>query len=277
MFKEVTKYMALAAVSTGLTLASCSGDKKSAEELHMQALAAIEASDPAGALILLDSLDRTYPAEVATRRAAMPLRPKAIELQTLRALEETDSLLAQAQVSIESMKDVIKYKQGPEGLDGYYVAASMPDKVPSEAEGLYPRMTNDGAFYLISSARQGTLSTTVVVSAKERGEAATPSVPVDGERNDRTMGAELITFFPAESDTIGRFVLLNSDVPLTLTFIGERNKRNLLLNSEQAKAIAELYAASQIYSKARMLSLQKNKLEQQLMLARSQQARTSPD
>lgn len=277
MYKEVTKYLSLALLSSGMIFASCSGDKKSAEDLRLQAIAAIEASDPAGALILLDSLDHAYPAEVETRRAAMPLRPKAIELKTLRALEETDSLLAQTQVSIEGMQDIVKYKKGPEGLDGYFVAASMPDKVPSEAEGLYPRMTNEGAFYIISSAKQGTLSTAIALSAKERGEASTPNVAVDGERNDRTMGAELITFFPAESDTIGKFALLNADIPLTLTFIGERSKRSVTLSSEQAKAIAELYAASQIYTRARMLSLQKNKLEQQLMLARSQQARTTPD
>lgn len=41
--------------------------------------------------------------------------------------------------------------------------------------------------------------------------------------------------------------------------------------------MAQLYAASQVYTRARMLALRKNKLEQQLMLARSQQARTTPD
>lgn len=277
MFSEATKTILISAIAGGMILTSCSGDKNAAESLHNQAIAAIEASDPAGALLLLDSLDHTYPAEVDIRRAAMPLRPKAIELQTLRDLEETDSLLAQTQVVIESMDNLVKFKKGPEGLDGYFVAASMPDGVPSQAEGIYPRMSPEGAFYIISSARKGTLSIALEVSAPGCGSVRTPDVPNDGERNDRTLGAELITFFPAESDSIGNFAFVNSDKEITLTFVGERGKRSTKLKPEQVSAMAQLYAASQVYTRARMLALRKNKLEQQLMLARSQQARTTPD
>ncbi len=109
-----------------MILTSCSGDKKAAESLHNQAIAAIEASDPAGALLLLDSLDHTYPAEVDIRRAAMPLRPKAIELQTLRDLEETDSLLAQTQVVIESMDNLVKFKKALRALTAILLQHPCP-------------------------------------------------------------------------------------------------------------------------------------------------------
>ena len=127
-----------------MALTSCNGDKKAAEALREQAIAAIEVSDPAGALLLLDSIDHAYPAQVETRRAAMPLRPKAIELSTLRDLEVTDSMLVQAQVLMESMKDLVKLKKSADGIDGYYVAASMSDAVPSSAEWRYARMSRQG-------------------------------------------------------------------------------------------------------------------------------------
>lgn len=278
MFKEaINPIFVAAAVGAGICLSSCSGDKKAAEGLRDQAIAAIEAADPAGAILLLDSLDHAYPAEVETRRSAMHLRPKAIEIQTLRELEKTDSLLAQNQVVIESMKDLVKFKKGSDGIDGYYVAASMPDGVPSEAEGLYPRMSPDGLFYLISSAKKGSLSVGVALSVAGGGEVRTPDVLNDGERNDRTMSAELITFFPAESDSLGNFVFNNAEKEIKLTFIGERSNRSTVLSPLQAAAIAQLYAASQVYSRTRLLAIKKNKLEQQLMLARSQQARTMPE
>lgn len=277
MYNAVTK--GLMAILLSLSIAGCSGDHDAAEALRSQAIAAIEASDPAGALILLDSLDRAYPAEVKTRRAAMSLRPKAIELQTLRELEVNDSLTVQAQLVAESMKDLVTFRQGSGGVDGYYVAASAADAVPSSAEGLYPRMTPEGAFYIISSARKGTRSTAVALSATGEGEARTPAVAHDGERNDRSLSAELITFLPAESDTIGSYAFEHADAsnPLNLTFYGEGQPRTITLPPSQLRALAELYAASKVYSRLRILNIQKNKLEQQLMLSRSQQARTMED
>lgn len=277
MSSAAIKAILIPAVATCMALTSCNGDKKAAEALREQAVAAIEASDPEGALLLLDSIDHAYPAQVETRRAAMPLRPKAIEIRTLRDLEVTDSMLVQAQVLMESMKDLVKLKKGSDGIDGYYVAASMADAVPSSAEGLYARMSPQGSFYIISSARKGTLSTGVTLSAQGVGEVSTPRVACDGERNDRSMSAELITFLPAECDTIGNFAFANSDRVLTLTFNGERQNRSITLPAAQAAALAQLYAASQVYSRVSLLALRKEKLERTLMLARSQQARTMPE
>lgn len=277
MFNAANKYYSfIAAIGATLIISACSGDKKAAESLRDQAAAAIEAADPSGALILLDSLDHAYPAEIETRRSALPLRPKAIELQTINELVETDSLLAETQVMIENLQDAVKFKAGHDGVDGFYVATAMPDGVPSEAEGLYPRMSPEGSFYIISSAKKGTLSEAIKVSDGTT-DASTPRVKSDGERNDRTLAAELITFFPAESDTIGKFILSNHDKPIELTFIGERNSRSVKMKPEQVTAIAQLYGASQVFSRARLLNIRKNKLEQQLMLARSQQARITPD
>ncbi len=277
MSSAVTKLTVAGLAGIALTLVSCNGNKDAAEALREQAAAAIEASDPAGAIILLDSLDKAYPGEIATRRAAMPLRPKAIELQTLRELEINDSLTASTAVMVDQMKDNITFKQGAGGTDGYYVATAMSNAIPSEGEGIYPRMSPEGSFYIISSARKGSRSIAVAVSAPGEGEASTPSVAHDGERNDRSLPTEVITFLPAESDTIGAFVFENADKNLTLTIKGEGGNRNKALSPAETASIAQLYAASQIYRRAAYLARQKQALEQRLMLSRSQQARLMPD
>ena len=71
--------------------------------------------------------------------------------------------------------------------------------------------------------------------------------------------------------------MTNGEQDLTLTFHGEGADRSITLPRIQSVAIAQIYAASQVYSRARLLALQKSKLEQQLMLARSQQARMMPE
>jgi len=275
--KPTNVIIIIGAMAASLMATACSGDSKAAEALREQAAAAIAQNDPAGAIVLLDSLDRAYPAETDIRRSAMPLRPKAIELQTLRDLEVNDSLTAQNTIVMEQMKEYVKFRQGAGGVDGYYVASVAENLTPSAAEGLYARMSPEGAFYIISTARKGTRSTSVTVSASGCGAASTPSVSCDGERNDRSLAMETITFLPAESDTVGNFVMANGDKELTLTFHGEGADRSIALSRVQSFALAQLYAASQVYSRARLLALQKNKLEQQLMLARSQQARLMPD
>lgn len=277
MSSAVTKLTSAALLGLAVAASSCSGDKDAAEALREQASAAIEASDPAGAIILLDSLDRAYPGEIETRRAAMPLRPKAIEMQTLRELEVNDSLIAATTIMIDRLNDQITFKQGAGGTDGYYVSKVMGDAIPSQGEGLYPRMSPEGSFYIISSARQGSRSTAVAVSAAGVGEASTPAVAHDGERNDRSLSTEVITFIPAECDTIGAFVLQNGDKPLTLIIKGEKGNRSIALPSVQAAAVGQLYAASKVFTQASRLALKKQALEQRLMLSRSQQARLMPD
>ena len=122
-----------------------------------------------------------------------------------------------------------------------------------------PRMSPEGAFYTyIFGTQRHSLHCSGSVGPG-CGSVRTPDVPNDGERNDRTLGAELITFFPAESDSIGNFAFVNSDKEITLTFVGERGKRSTKLKPEQVSAMAQLYAASQVYTRARMLALRKNK------------------
>ncbi|MCM1028403.1 MAG: hypothetical protein NC342_03910 [Pseudoflavonifractor sp.] len=278
MSNAVTKLTTILALSATLMGApSCSSDDEAAKALRDQAAAAIEASDPAGAIILLDSLDNTYAGATNIRRDAMRLRPKAIELLTLRELEVNDSLTAATKVAIDEITPLLTFKQPTAGIDGYYVAKEMKDAIPSSAEGLYARMSPEGHFYVISSARKGCLSKAIAVSAGGEEKAETPPVDFDGARNDRSMKAETITFIPSECDTIGSFILNNAHKPITLSIIGEKSSQSMVLPAKQTTAIATLYAASRIYRRASALARQKQALEQRLMLSRSQQARLTPD
>lgn len=276
MLKEAIDKAVVTAVLliAGSVITACSdGDKDKAQALYNEATAAVEDGEYSKAIELLDSIDKAYPSQVNLRRTGMHLKAKAIEGYTVAELQTTDSLLAVATSDSEAMKEVVTFVSNP--VEGYYVASTQKDVAVEANEGLHSRISPDGVFYVISSAKAGTLSTGVELSAN--GVRATSAqIQPDGERNDRSRGSEIITFTQMECDTLGHFALDHVGEPLTLTFTGEKN-RSITLPAAHAKALADMYAAANIFRRLRLLQLKKNKLEQQLTIARSQQARTYSD
>lgn len=276
MLKEAIDKAVVTAVLliAGSVITACSdGDKDKAQALYNEATAAVEDGKYSKAIELLDSIDKAYPSQVDLRRTGMHLKAKAIEGYTVAELQTTDSLLAVATSDSEAMKEVVTFVSNP--VEGYYVASTQKDVAVEANEGLHSRISPDGVFYVISSAKAGTLSTGVELSA-HGVRAASAQIQPDGERNDRSRGSEIITFTQMECDTLGHFALDHVGEPLTLTFTGEKN-RSITLPAAQAKALADMYAAANIFRRLRLLQLKKNKLEQQLTIARSQQARTYSD
>lgn len=250
---------------------SCSdGGKKQAQDLYQKASRMIDSGAYSSAIELLDSIDSTYPSQVDIRRSGMHIKAKAIEGKTLQDLQVNDSLLAVATASSDDFKSVVTFVTNP--VEGYYVASSQKDVPVESTEGIHARISPDGLFYIISSAKAGTGSTGVELSAG--GESARSAlIQADGERNDRSMGSEIITFMQSECDTIGHFALNHAGDPITLTFVGGKN-RSVQLPQAQAQALANVYAAAGVFRQLRLLQLQKSMLEKQLTISRSQQART---
>ncbi|MDE6303859.1 MAG: hypothetical protein K2M01_03450 [Paramuribaculum sp.] len=276
MLNVATKFRSLAIIAIvgsacGSMLWSCSDpQKKEAEQMLVSAQEAYDSGFYQQAIDLLDSIDTKYPRQIKVRRSGMSLRPKALEKITLEMLEETDSLLAFAEVNAEAMKNVLSFVEHP--IEGYYVSSRLKDADPSKAEGIYARMSPEGLFYIVSSANKGTLSTSITLTS-ENESATSATVEYDGERNDRSMEREMITFMQGECDTIGHFSLTHAMHPVSLTFGGGK-PHTIKLSPEQVAAVAEVYGASQLYNRIKLLRIQKSHLEQQLTLTRSQIART---
>ena len=86
--------IAVCAIAAGSAFTSCSSKSENADArgLLTKATEAIAANDAETALALLDSLQKTYPSEIAIQREAIVLRPKAIEIQATAKLVMLDSL-----------------------------------------------------------------------------------------------------------------------------------------------------------------------------------------
>ena len=75
-------------------IASCGGNKENPEArgLCQQAAEAFQSGDYTRATILLDSLQKNYPSEMAIQREAMVLRPKVIEQLAQAKISSVDSM-----------------------------------------------------------------------------------------------------------------------------------------------------------------------------------------
>ncbi|MDE6282499.1 MAG: hypothetical protein K2L97_00750 [Muribaculaceae bacterium] len=275
--KLLIRIISLCTLPAGVALmiASCSGDKSSspASELYQQAADAYASANYTLATELLDSLQRAYPAEIAIQREGMALRPQVIEKATLLKISTNDSLMTLSKVEADKLKPRLKWIKTPQMPEGHWVAAEGYNPAFMSSTGIQGRVSEIGEFYIVSSANPAISHTSVSLSGAGAS-AQTPSVPYDGESNYRVDGGEIITFSPAQSDTIGHLAALHHDAPLTLTLRGKSN-RQIKLTPAQIAALSDTYAYALAVQQARRLAVERQRLEATLQVARDQMARTA--
>lgn len=259
----------------GLTLlaAACSGngDKEKATLLLDEAQKAFEARNYVEALALTDSIKSAYPKQIDIRREALHLSTRATEGLTLMRLQQADSLTAVLSAQGDSLQRLMKFVSNP--IEGYYIAASADPSKFFGTNGLQARVSPDGGFTLMSSLKAKSVRSTAIEVSAGGEKASTSAVAHDGERNDRSMGAEVITFIGAECDSVGRFISRHVDEPMTLTFIGS-GTYSMPLPAAQAKEIAIAYDYSTLTRRFMVAALEKERLTRAVDIARSQAART---
>lgn len=273
MYNVVTKilltFVAFLVVSCG------SSDKQNAEKLLIEAESHIIAEDYASALKLLDSIDVVYPSQVEVRRKAMHIRPKAIEGTTLKELEKNDSIIATLQAKYNAMSsnfETINDKR----LVEPYIVAKKSNKSLFETTGIQARITTDGEFYVISSLVGTPIKHTSVSFVCGNNEVSTSTAEYDGDRNYRSGSTEMITFINTECDTLGVFARANAGKSITLRFNGNKSK-NIKMSKEDVNSFAMTHDYASVIAELKSAFRRKEFLDQQLLLARDQIARTLDD
>ena len=274
MYKEVNKLAIACLTFSSLAVMTACGDSASqrlARSLYAQSEEALEQGRYEQALALTDSIKNSCPDQIEIRRRALHIASRATEGLTLKLLEQADSLLAATAVAGDSLSRLVKKVDNP--IEPYFVTATVDPASIKGVTGIQARMSPDGHFYIMSSLTGRRVNSTSVSVSDGVSSAATTPVAHDGERNDRSMGAEVITFMGVECDSLGHFVSLNRDRKLTLTFHGSSDY-SVPLTAAQAEAIATLWDYSVTLRKAKVASLEKERLSRALELARSHAART---
>ena len=270
MCNAVTKTLSLALCLFTMAIAtSCGGnsEEKRAEQLLAEAQTALDNNDYNLVKTLIDSINSSCPAAIDQRRQALHLATRAKEGLTVVKLQQADSLLAVLSVRSDSLGKLVKFVQNP--IEGYYVGKNSDPLSFTNSTGLQARMTPNGDFYLVSSLHGIKINSTAISVG---GVDSTP-VPYDGERNDRSFGNEVITFMGSECDAIGRTIAEHAGEQMILIFKGDKDYRTTL-KPAQTQEIANVYNLASCMRAVRVASLEKDRLQKSVDIARSQAART---
>lgn len=276
MYKEVINLAGAALTLAALTLSGCgmSESEKAADSLVAQAREALDNGDSSRALMLLDSLQAAYPAEVDIQRQGMKLRPLAMEKTVMAQIQSTDSLIAFYADSHQKLAAAMKTIDNADLVEPYMVPADGYDPAFMNSSGVQARVDRAGQFYLVSSLNPGGVKHFALSFKASDGTVTTDTVPYDGDLNYRLNGSEVVTFMPAKCLTVGQFMLDHRGSPLTVVFNGENGKsRQIKLSARQVNAIANAFDYSQAVINGRDLTVERQKLDRQLQIARDQAAR----
>ncbi|MDE7386487.1 MAG: hypothetical protein K2N28_05070 [Muribaculaceae bacterium] len=273
MYNAATKFIAGALCVLAIT--SCNSESESARAarlLYEEAGKANIAGEPVRAIALLDSLKNAYPAETEWQRASMKLRPTLIinaSDQQIRAVDDSLLVLEQEHNSLQSKMKVISNAQL---VEPYYVDAASYDPQFMNSTGIQPRVSTIGQMYFLSSANGGALKHTGFTISCDGESVQGGPIAYDGELNYRIDGSEIVTYPAEQSDAVGAFVKAHKGSPMTLTLTGAKNK-TMKLTPKQIDAIINCYDYSHTIMDARQLAFEKERLNRQLEIARSQAER----
>lgn len=260
-------YIMLAIV---FAVVGCSQSKKSeAKKLLEKAQEMVQCSDFEGASSTLQMIDSLYPREFDIRREAHHLMPKVIELKTIKALEENDSLLAIEKWRGDSLSQYLRRVSNP--IENYYVYKAEPSDINIHP-GAYARMSPDGSLYLIVVTNRSKGNSIEISGVKSY------SLPYDDYRVTQTTGGNyVLTFLEAEVDSCLK-MLQNINVPVKIDVNNNGKKvSELNLSTREVESIKCVFSNAQNVRKQKLLTVNKERLESILQTSRNQYARTHRD
>lgn len=234
----------------------------------------------ASSIALLDSLQKTFPAETALQREAMAMRPKVIEAEATKALAAVDSTYNADIETLKSLKTQLKWIKTPGMIEGYWIAPEVYRSDFMNTTGIEARVSEIGEFYIVSSVNPaGNLKHQSIGLKTSAGNARTQNVAYGGESNYRIGGAEVITFSPAQSDTIGMVarnaVEANQAAGASVIFYGVKGEKSVKISPAVLKGIGKAYAYSAATIRARDLQVERERLNRTIEIARRQQQSTA--
>lgn len=268
----------------GLAIAGsgCSSKSENPDARNLLAMAEndFNSGNYASSIALLDSLQKTFPAETALQREALAMRPKVIEAEATKALAAVDSTYNADIETLKSLKTQLKWIKTPGMIEGYWIAPEVYRSDFMNTTGIEARVSEIGEFYIVSSVNPaGNLKHQSIGLKTSAGNARTQNVAYDGESNYRIGGAEVITFSPAQSDTIGMVarnaVEANQAAGASVIFYGVKGDKSVKISPAVLKGIGKAYAYSAATIRARDLQVERERLNRTIEIARRQQQSTA--
>lgn len=270
MYNGICKWALIAATITA-TAACGNSDTDRAAALLESAQASYDAGDYDKAIVLLDSLDNTFPREVAVRKSGMPLKASAIESLTMKAIPVADSVRCAAQIRKDSLEKLFVPVESKYGLEPYYKARALKtDGLASTT--VRPRVSQDGWMYLAVNVNAKNFGLSHLIFKSSDGSTFT-TTPIKPDRIIREGESESAVFLPEEIEGLGEWLDSHSG-KISVEFAGNSTGKNATLPEDIICAAKDSHHYALALRQLRQSNIEREKLERRLQIARSHKSLT---
>ena len=223
------------------------------------------------AMLMIDSLMKTYPGLIDVQRKAMHIQTMITEKRTLADSIANEKVLEQSMAAADSIKHNLKFVNSADMVEGYFVDKTMPDDGIPSVTGIVARVAEHGDISLLSSLRGHRIRHTRI--------CATGNVPPSNSRNyrynDNGQNVELVTFNAQECGDFLSFIAQNTALPITIKFVNGSKSYKQVLSQKEKSAIKNVVNYATAITAAHDAANMRLKFARKLQLARKQIKQTA--
>ena len=128
-------------------------DSEKAEQIMLEIKSMYAGKDYDNAMLMIDSLMKTYPGLIDVQRKAMHIQTMITEKRTLADSIANEKVLEQSMAAADSIKHNLKFVKSADMVEGYFVDKTMPDDGIPSVTGIVARVAEHGDISLLSSLR----------------------------------------------------------------------------------------------------------------------------
>ena len=245
-------------------IVSCSKNRDAKAYLS-QAEANFRSGNYAAAKLKIDSIKILFPKAYDEISQGFELMQKVRFEENKRNIAFCDSMLEVSYAELQALLKLFTFVRDPNYQEfGVYVPKSYAKSVSLNQSGLRAEVSEKGKLYLESVLADITLRhNRIKVSTPDNSYAETLSVTSDGlNYRFKTLSQkyEIVRFTGKDENGVSQFVYTFSDKPLTIHFVGER-ERSFKLSEASKKGVAQAYELSTLLLNIENLKFEKERSE----------------
>lgn len=254
-------------VASAAVLTGCGdSDAVKAKQLADRASQLIEAGDFGGAVVMLDSLDSTYPREIEVRKTGLLYRGRAVERLARDSIIIVDNLLSQSVDKRDSMSDNFVTVELPGGIAGYKVAKSIQGKKSLNTTGIQPRIGVDDDYLSLAVNIKGRSIGFNRITVKD-GDRVVSTIEIKPDRLVKVENSEMVTLTQEESAPLIECLEANPGIK-EYKLCGTRGSIDIKLTSEMRQALIESYRYALACQETRLALIKRERFERMLQRGR---------
>ncbi len=279
MFNAACKIISAAAIliAVGTSCSKQSADKApTPEEAIAQINSAIDSGDYDGAIALIDSFNVNFKDATDLRKQTIGLKAKAIEGQTIREIERSDSLLTVNQLKIDSLTAMFVKVQN--AVAPYYVVKEISKGTLVGRTAIEPRLGDSDTPWTLALNIAGQKADVNAVSFTDKsGNAIATIACTSADRAVKGADGTSTFFSPEEAESLARAMLQNPcEMNASATDTSAKVVAKFTVSQSTARAIASTYQLAQLKEERQTELINREKLERKLQIARDQMANNLP-